>query len=47
MGIINSEEARRSRVDWKMNVVIILSYYDLTGDTLHFILERLEHLIML
>ncbi|XP_025196335.1 uncharacterized protein LOC112595386, partial [Melanaphis sacchari] len=47
MGIINSEEARHSRVDWKMNVIMILSYYDLTGDTYQFILERLEHLIML
>jgi len=47
MGIINSEEARHSRVDWEMNVIMILSYYDLTGDTIRFILERLEHIIML
>ncbi|KAL4152743.1 hypothetical protein QTP88_000576 [Uroleucon formosanum] len=31
MGIINSEEARHSRVYWKMNVIMILSYYDLTA----------------
>ncbi|XP_022160046.1 uncharacterized protein LOC111026301 [Myzus persicae] len=47
MGEINSEDARNSRFDWKMVTVMILSFYDLTGDTFEFMLERLENKIML
>jgi len=47
MGEINSENARNSRIDWEMVTVMILSFYDLTGDTFKFMLERLENKTML
>jgi len=47
MFYINSRDARNSLHDWSVNTTIILSYYDLTGDTFKFVLERLEYLIML
>jgi len=46
MGEINSEDAKNSRHDWEMVTIMILSYYDLTGDTFKFVLERLENKIM-
>ncbi|XP_060857430.1 uncharacterized protein LOC132935015 [Metopolophium dirhodum] len=43
---INSDDARNSRIDWKMVTVMILSFYGLTGDTFSFILEMLENKII-
>jgi len=45
MGNINSKDARRSRTDWMINAIMILSFYELTGDTVNFILKRLENVI--
>jgi len=47
MGEINSEDVINNRTDWTIITVIISSFYNLTGDTFNFMLERLENIIML